>query len=205
MRVRGTRQSSATPWAPEATDVPEAPASASPPEVVPTGATAPQRGSVVPPESADTLPTFVPRTSSRLWVVGAHGGSAEDTVARLVDGDPARHRWPLAGSGAPATRVLLTARTHAAGLAAASRAARTWASGVLPGMTLIGLALVADAPGKLPRPLAHTAEVLRGGVPHMWVVPWVDEYRLTAPAEPHPRVVRKFLIEVNAVLQGAQL
>lgn len=170
---------------------------AAPPAVVePTGATAPQP-TVTPPETSQQLPTWAPTAPARVWVVGAHGGAGETTLAHLLEGTATRHRWP---NTHPEPPVLLVARTHANGLAAAQLAMRAWAAAETPLIRLLGLVLVADAPGRLPKPLADRAEVLRGGVPHMWHVPWVDAYRLqVAPTNP-PRQVRKVLNEINTVL-----
>jgi hypothetical protein len=79
--------------------------------------------------------------------------------------------------------VLLVARTHAFGLCAAQAAARQWAAGVLPGVRLLGLVAVADAPGKLPKPLKDLLRLISGGVPQVWELPWVEALRLGTPPE----------------------
>lgn len=182
------------PWIPS---TPAPPAPVAPVQVVePTGATAPQP-SVTPPEASEQLATFTPRSTSRLWVVGTHGGSAESTLAGLLGGTATGHRWP---STSPQPAVLLTARTHGSGLRAAQLAMRAWAGGETPYVNLVGLVLVADASEKLPKPLAELAEILRGGVPHMWHFPWVDAYRQSADSTNPPRQVRKVLAEINTVI-----
>ena len=185
------------PWLPETAPPQESVAA---PVVAPTGATGPQP-SVTPPEAGDQLRTFTTRIHARVWVVGAHGGSGESTMAQLLEGTETGHKWP---DTTPAPAVLLTARTHARGLHAAQLAMRAWAAGQTPHIRLIGLVLVADAPGKLPRPLSDLAEVISGGVPHLWQIGWVDQYRLGIdPADP-PRQVRKVLHEINTVLDNTQ-
>ena len=185
------------PWLPETAPLQESVAA---PVVAPTGATGPQP-SVTPPEAGDQLRTFTTRIHARVWVVGAHGGSGESTMAQLLEGTETGHKWP---DTTPAPAVLLTARTHARGLHAAQLAMRAWAAGQTPHIRLIGLVLVADAPGKLPRPLSDLAEVISGGVPHLWQIGWVDQYRLGIdPADP-PRQVRKVLHEINTVLDNTQ-
>ena len=183
------------PWLPETAPVQERVVAEF---VAPTGATGLQPA-VTPPEAAEQLRRFTTVAPARVWVVGAHGGSAETTLARLLDGTETGHRWP---DTTPAPAVLLTARTHASGLKAAQLAMRAWAAGQTPHVRLVGLVLVADAPGKLPRPLSDLADVISGGVPHLWQLPWVDEYRLAVdPADP-PRQVRKILHEITIVLDN---
>jgi uncharacterized protein DUF6668 len=182
------------PWLPGAT-LPQ-PSPPVPERVASTGATSPQPA-VTPPEAGDQLRSFTTSSTTKVLVVGTHGGSAESTVALLLDGTATAHRWPISGT-APA--VLLTCRSHARGLAAAQMAMRAWAAGQTPHIRLLGLAIVADAPGRLPKPLSDLSEVLRGGVPHLWQIPWVDEYRLGVDPTDPPRQVRKVLNEINAVL-----
>ena len=181
------------PWLPETAPLQESVAA---PVVAPTGATGPQP-SVTPPEAGDQLRTFTTQIHARVWVVGAHGGSGESTMAQLLEGSESRHRWP---DTTPAPAVLLTARTHARGLHAAQLAMRAWAAGQTPHLRLVGLVLVADAPGRLPRQLADLADVIRGGVPHTWHIPWVDQYRVEVDPADTPRQVRKVLSEINVVL-----
>src|SRR5690606_18284474 len=113
----------------------------------------PQPDSAPPVDRTDLLGEFVPSETPRLWVVGTHGGAGETTVAELLEGAGTQRRWPREAH-AP---VLLVARTHARGLRAAQLAMRAWAAGQTPPLELIGLLLVADAPGRLPKPLAHLA------------------------------------------------
>ncbi|HSA48630.1 MAG TPA: DUF6668 family protein [Yinghuangia sp.] len=115
------------------------------------------------------------------WWVGCHGGAAVSTLAELVPGGrDANRAWPIPADGNP-SRVVLVARTNAQGLAMAQLAARQWAAGRVPGVTLLGLVAVADAPGRLPRPLAETLRLVAGGVPKAWFVPWIDALRFDHP------------------------
>jgi hypothetical protein len=115
----------------------------------------------------------------RWWWVGCHGGAGVSTLARVLgDGVDAARGWPSPGPGVRAPAVLV-ARTHASGLLRAQSAARQWACGALPaGTDLLGLVLVPDAPGALPRPLEHLLLVVCGGVPRCWRLPWDDRLRL---------------------------
>ncbi|MDO5368405.1 MAG: hypothetical protein Q4E95_12290 [Kocuria sp.] len=65
----------------------------------------------------------------------------------------------------------------------ARRAAQDWASGQHPDVVLAGLVIVADTPGKTPRSLAAATRVISGGVPFTWVVPWIEELRLTGAVD----------------------
>ncbi len=174
-----------------------------------TGATAPQPGCVAPP--ARSLPrSRVPGDVPLVWV-GAHGGAGTDTLAALLPGSLALPgAWPQAGAerpdagDGPPVAVVLVARTSAACLDAAARAATQWAAGVVPGVDLLGLALVPDRPGRLPRELRRLRATVAGGVPRCWTLPWVEEWRRGAPAcigtapAAHRRLVAELTAEVAA-------
>lgn len=188
---------------------PPAPAAAivaRPSVLTPHGPTAPQRG-VPAPDLVDQLPVLRRSHPADLWCVGAHGGSGESMLASLAPGwVAAGHAWPhlpeQAGQEGPA-RVVLTARSSAHGLLAAQRAATQWAAGLVPDVDVLGLVVVADAPGRLPRPLRDLAHVVGGGVARTWHVPWVEAWRLGQPVEPAaaPRAVRHLIEELSALLQ----
>lgn len=114
--------------------------------------------------------------SAVLWVVGAHGGAGESTLAALdPTWRPAQHAWPLID---PTPRCVLTARTNLSGLLAAQAALTQWASpATRPPVELVGLVLLADAPGKTPKPLRDLAALVAGGAPATWHVPWVEAWR----------------------------
>ena len=129
----------------------------------------------LPMLSADAaLPIAVVDRSAALWVVGAHGGAGESTLAGLAPGwAAASHAWP----DAPAPPwCLLTARTSTSGLLAAQASLRQWAAGDTP-VRLAGLVLLADAPGTLPRPLRDLAQLIAGGAPRCWLLPWIERWR----------------------------
>lgn len=161
----------------------------------------------VAPQSGITLPRASDRfprrevylrvdQETRLWWVGVHGGAGESTLEQLLEGSRAAgHAWPVipADDGPPA-RVVLVARTHARGLRAAQLAATEWASGDVP-VHLEGLVLLADAPGRLPKALKQFAQLVAGGVPQVWELPWVEPWRLGEPvsAETAPKDVVRLL------------
>ena len=143
-----------------------------------SGPTAPQPGITAPTHGLDVLD--VP-ADDRLWIVGVHGGAGETTLAVALSGSGTDRRWPRADTP---PRVLLVARTHLSGLRAAQRAAQQWAAGAAPAVELVGLALVPDAPGRLPRELRDFAQLVSGGVPRTWSLPWEEQLRLAEPKLP---------------------
>ncbi|MEV6284485.1 DUF6668 family protein [Kribbella sp. NPDC051770] len=146
------------------------------PEAGPRGPSAPQHGVPAPAED-QRLPKFAIPAADTLWWVGVHGGAGESTMSQLLPGTRAAgHRWPIPPPPVP-TPVVLVARTHGSGLRAAQRAAIEWASGVVQGVAVLGLVLIADAPGRLPRVLDDFADIVGGGVPRVWDIPWIEEWR----------------------------
>jgi hypothetical protein len=164
-----TRQQSPTPD-------PQPGPSPQPADLTPRGPSAPQHGVPAPAED-QRLPKFAIPVADTLWWVGVHGGSGETTMSLLLPGTrAANHRWPIPPPPVP-TPVILVARTHGSGLRAAQRAATEWASGVVQGVAVLGLVLIADAPGRLPRVLDDFADIVGGGVPRVWDIPWIEEWR----------------------------
>lgn len=179
------------------------PAPATRPELAPpaTGPTTPHRHVPAPPAAHRLPSTYRPETAS-VWFLGAHGGAGETTLTGLLDDSRAAdHEWPACPTPA---RVVLVARTTATGLLAARGALSQWAAGAVDAIgpvDLLGLALLADAPGRLPRPLTELAELVAGGAPRAWLLPWVEAWRLGAPpAEAHlPPAVRRFTHDVTTL------
>ncbi len=178
---------------------PASPASPAPPDrAVRAGASAPQSG-VAELDPADRLPRRPSSWPATVWWLGVHGGSGESTLASLTPGTRAAgHEWPISLPGEPPHRVVLVARTSYAGLAAAQRAARDWASGALRGdADVVGLLLLADAPGRLPRALRDLAALVSGGVPRSWMLPWFERWRLPEPG-PAPAALSSIVAELTA-------
>jgi len=167
------------PWTREQPPGPQQQPSMSPgpqPDITPRGPSAPQHGVPAPAED-QRLPKFAIPAADTLWWVGVHGGAGETTMSTLLPGTrAANHRWPIPPPPVP-TPVILVARTHGSGLRAAQRAAIEWASGVVQGVAVLGLVLIADAPGRLPRVLDDFADIVGGGVPRVWDIPWIEEWR----------------------------
>lgn len=149
------------------------------------GPRAPQPATVAAPATSDRLPVRAQAAPAALWWVGAHGGAGETTLARLAAGSRAAdHAWPAPAAGSAASRVVVVARTDHSGLLAAQRVAREWASGQVAGLVeLVGLVLVADAPGRRPKELRQLEQLVAGGFPRAWTLPWIDAWRL-GPADP---------------------
>lgn len=169
------------------------------------GPTAPQ-GGVPEPRPSDRLPRARTEIATALWWVGVHGGAGESTLAALVPGSRAAgHAWPAPASdpvGPGLTPVVLLARTSMGGIRAAQRAAIEWAAGELPHLELLGLVWIADAPGRLPRALRDSADVVSGGVPRVWRVPWIEEWRIGAgpSIDGCPKQVRRLVEDVRALV-----
>jgi hypothetical protein len=106
-------------------------------------------------------------------------------VARLLNAVDAGRHWPEPGDGCP-PRVVLTARTSAAGLMAASRALAGYCMNADSGAGyLAGFVLVPDAPGRLPKPLARRVMILASAA-RVYRLPWVRAWRLDE-VTPDPR------------------
>lgn len=132
-----------------------------------------------------------PQTDT-LWVYGVHGGSGESRIAALhTSWTATQHAWP----DSPGAAVLLVARTSAYGLQAAHSAIADWAAGRTPGSAaLVGVVLVADAPGRLPRPLHDLAKLVVGGVDRSWRIGWSERWRqgdFTVPAPGADRLLKE--------------
>lgn len=183
--------------------VPPAEAEAAPVPLPPlTGAALPQ-GGISAPDAADRLPRRQVLGTASVWVVGSHGGAGETTVSKLIEGSrPTYHSWPVTGDAGIDPRVLLVCRSSKNGLEAAQRALIEWTSTPPVAVELLGLAVMADAPGKLPKPLRDLATHIGGGAPRLWHLPWVEAWR-TGDVEPEhlPREIRKFITEINSLLR----
>ncbi|MGW9347503.1 DUF6668 family protein [Nocardiopsis flavescens] len=138
--------------------------------------------------------------------MGTHGGSGESTFATLLSESlESHHTWPQSASPPPGgIPVVLTARTSFHGLESARSALTQWAAGAVPGVELLGLALVSDAPGKLPKPLKDFAHLVEGGAPRTWRVPWIEQWRTDPPTAPDqrgmPTELRKLIKSVQALI-----
>lgn len=170
----------------------------------------PQRGVPAPPAGV-RMPRAVPPLRAPVFFVSVHGGAGASTLAGLSAGATAvTGLWPIPPAGhAAQLPLVLVARSHFSGLTAAQHAITDWAAGGLPTVKLLGLVVIADAPGRLPRPLRDLIRLLAGGVPQLWQLPWSEDARLgqltelaTAPRE-HRRLVGDLVELVPALAPTA--
>jgi hypothetical protein len=151
---------------------------------------APLKG-MVEPDAADRLARRTMSGSAALWIIGAHGGAGESRIADLLGARATDHCWPVLQGGSE-PRVLLVCRADMRGLTAARSALTQWVSGATPKVDLLGLAILADAPGKTPKALRDFAAIVGGGAPRLWTLPWVEAWRLgndTAPTREFQRFI----------------
>jgi hypothetical protein len=160
---------------------------------------APLRG-MIEPDAADRLETRSMAGAARLWVVGTHGGSGESRITELIEfARSTDHCWPVLPNGSPPP-VLLTCRADARGLTTARNVLTQWASGATPQVNLLGLAVLADAPGKTPKALRDFAALVGGGAPRLWSLPWVDAWRHADTTEsPAAREYQRFITDMAAL------
>jgi hypothetical protein len=162
--------------------------------VPPTGPAYPHVG--VRPGDDPQARSFPP---APLVVVGAHGGAGESSLAALVPGwCAAGHAWPApCGVRQP---VVLVARTSLVGLTAARAALTQWSSGQVPHVEIVGLVLIADAPGRLPRSLRDLVGAVSQGGPPVWRVPWVKAWRTSRPQlSEAPKQVKQLVRRLDAL------
>jgi hypothetical protein len=139
---------------------------------------------------------------TRLWWVGVHGGAGETTLAGLFNGTAAaEHGWPLDPTGVT-TRVVLVARTSFRGLVAAQAAMRERYEIHSEAVEVLGLVLVADAPGKPAKELEELQQLVQRSARHSWLVPWVEEWRIGVKPSPRntPNEIKTLARDLNTVL-----
>ncbi|WP_458117316.1 DUF6668 family protein [Arthrobacter sp. D2-10] len=169
------------------------------------GVAGPQQG-LLGLAAGEGMARFLTDSSDVFWL-GVHGGAGESTLADLLGGVPCHHRWPSrssANSPIEPAHVFLVARQNHRGLKAAQLAARDWAAGSHPTITLHGLVVVADAPGKTPKALHNQTRITAGGVPRTWVLPWIEELRLEGTVDPESlaREPRNILTNLREVINA---
>jgi hypothetical protein len=158
---------------------------------------APLKG-MVEPDAADRLAGRTMTGSASLWVLGAHGGAGESRIGDLLDGRATGHCWPILQNGSK-PRVLLVCRADMRGLTAARSALTQWASGAAPKVELLGLAVIADAPGKTPKALRDFTAIVGGGAPRLWTLPWVEAWRHGDTTSQPPRDYQRFITDMAAL------
>ncbi|MFE9807358.1 hypothetical protein ACFYRN_27400 [Streptomyces sp. NPDC005227] len=130
------------------------------------------------------------------WVK-AHGGSGATSMVEAFGGVDVGARWPDPARGEP-RRVVLVGRTSARGLQSVSQALGALKDGNAPqGLELLGVVLVADAPGRLPLSLLRRIRVLRS-VARVHRVPWIPAWRTGG----RPRSVPRQLATLSKLVGG---
>lgn len=71
---------------------------------------------------------------------------------------------------------------------------------MVTGVDLLGLVVVADAPGRLPRILRNRVRLVSGAVPRLWEIPWVGPWRLGETYEP-PKECVSLACDLNRLTQ----
>ena len=116
-------------------------------------------------------------STGRFAWVAAHVGAGVSTLATVFGGFDTGRSWPRPDRGEPSS-VLLVARTHATGLRSVLEHLDVFRRGDAPsGLDLDAIVLVADAPGRLPRPLAQRVKAI-GAAIDVYRVPWVPAWRI---------------------------
>lgn len=116
-----------------------------------------------------------------MWLLAAHGRSGAGTLAHIwAPAGDALRGWPAADRY---RNVVVVCRTDRAGLDAAHDLLLQAAAGLIGECTLLGLALVPDAPGPLPKTLRRRAEVVASASPATWRIPYVEDLRTHSQSE----------------------
>lgn len=160
----------------------------------------PPIANVTAPDITDRLPSIESTDTRPVAVVGAHGGAGATSLAAsdpelLFDCGAA---WP---STHGKQACILVARTSARGLHAAQTALQQWAAAETPSVDVLGLVLIADAPGKLPKPLKELVQVVSGGAPRTWHLPWDPAMRLDVENTLPTRRSHKLIRNLNTLVQ----
>ncbi len=132
------------------------------------------------------LPRLDSDPAERLHVLGVHGGAGESTIAALLPGSvEALGAWPVEpvedGQAAYSTRVLLVARTHVQGLLAALAALEEWSKGDVFPVRVMGIVMIADARGRMPRKVREMQSLVVSSAPRSWSVPYLSSLRVDEP------------------------
>ena len=138
-----------------------------------------------PPVPAQPVPVMAEPGAAGVALVAAHGGAGVSSLLRCgldrLGAFDAERCWPATG------HALLVARTSTGGLEQVRELARQHATGHVGGdIELLGLVLIADAPGRLPLRVRELADLVCGGFTRSWRLPWLEEWRLAAASEPLP-------------------
>ncbi len=116
-----------------------------------------------------------------VWFVGAHGGAGVTSLAHAIAaaGDAGR-RWPAADRY---PWCVVVSRSTLAGLEAAHDAVLQAKAGLAGGCQVLGLAVVADAPGGYSSVVEEKIRVLTKLTPNLWEIAYQPWWRDHLPSE----------------------
>lgn len=110
-----------------------------------------------------------------VWLVGAHGGAGVSTLSHIWApmGD-AGQAWP---AGVENPYCVLVCRSTKVGLERAHQAALQARAGHAGDIMLLGIAIVADRPGKIPKALNRKIGVIEQHF-RIWRIPYLEAIRV---------------------------
>lgn len=134
-------------------------------------------------------------------LISVHGGAGARTLAAVLPGTRYAGRdWPTQSPGL----VVLVCRSNHRGYTAAQEFARAHRDNaeLHARLTLVGVVVIADCPGRTPAPLRRLERLVSGALPILGRVPWMPEWRLGPPnrAAPAP----EWLATLSAALAAGQ-
>lgn len=146
---------------------------------------------------------------ARCWFLGVHGGAGESTLTALFAGfAAANHQWPVSSRALARSRVVLCARTNFWGMTAVMHVAGQWdAAGLRDRVAMpLGLVLIADRPGRLPKSLEAFARHLEAATDHVWRLPWVEAWAAGEVPSPAncPKEAHALRVGLTAALEAAR-
>jgi hypothetical protein len=109
-----------------------------------------------------------------VWLIGAHGGAGTTTLAASWAPAAEATVWP---SEDEFPYVVIVCRSTRTGLDHAHELVLQATGKFAGNCQLLGVAVVADAPGKTPKALRQRIEVMGKIAPHIWEIPYIPSLR----------------------------
>lgn len=141
-------------------------------DLVATGPTQPDPGSIPAPDIIDQRQTTPrpARNQGTHWYLAAHGGAGATTLTAMdPNGKDAEGTWPTHQDG---QNVVIVARETVTGLRAARHLAQQWGAGELPTTNLLALITIPAHPGKNSRAVNLAVKATAGIYPRHYRLPW---------------------------------
>lgn len=143
-------------------------------------------------------PDRPPSPGTGVTLLGSHGGSGASSLAAVLPGAELTDKAYPCTAARP---VVLVCRATHRGLTSAQDHAREHRDGDCgDGQPLLGLVVVAAAPGRTPCALRRLEQLVGGAVPVLGNVPWVEQWRV-GPArrwQPEPDWLSTLAAAINA-------